>query len=367
MTAIRRLIARGLTFLAGLLSGLPITRSWRLAGLGPVMAFSGAADTSFLTGAAETVKAWAMSVWIELPREIYFSKFMKEGAEDAIIEIKNEVDNKPGDKVTFTLLQKLGNAAITGDNTLEGNEEPMQYYSDSVTVDQNRNAVRVAGKMTESRVAFSLRSGAKSILKTWLAETIDNGMFTGFDAAPTLTLYGGSAVSTVTIDATSKVSPNLFDRGIGKAKKTLPKIWPVRVNGRDLYVILLHTDAAYDLRQDADWKQAQRDANERGFDSNPIFTGALGLWNGALLHEHEKVPISTVYGSGGNQPGANNFFMGRQAGIFAWGARPEWWEKEFDYGNKVGFAIGAIYAFKKAVFNAIDHGFISLRTYRTNL
>lgn len=329
-------------------------------------AIMGGADTSFATGAAETVKRWAARLWIELPREIYFGKFMREDDMNTIIEVKRDLEGQPGDKVNFTLLQKLANAAVTGDSTLEGNEEAMAYFTDAATLDQNRNAVRLVGRMSERRTAFNQRDSAKTILKTWLAETIDNAMFTGFDITPSLVLFGGSASSTATIDATSKVAPNLIDRAVGKAKKTLPKIWPVRVNGRDFYVTLLHTDAAYDLRQDGVWNQSQREAQERSPD-NPIFSGALGFWNGAVVHEHEKIPISTTYGAGANQPGANNFFMGRQAGVFAWGARPEWWEKEFDYGNKVGFAIGAIYAFKKAVFNAIDHGFISLRTFRTNL
>lgn len=365
MTLITRFAVKALTFLSSVLVGLSPRRAWAQAQTGfPLLA--GAVDTVFATGAAETVKRWAAQLWVELSAEIYFGKFMKEGS-DNIIEVKNELDGKPGDKITFTLLRKLDNAAVTGDNTLEGNEEGMDYYSDSVTIDQNRNAVRLIGKMSEKRTAFSQRSGAKTLLKTWLAETIDNAMFTGFDTSPTITIYGGSASSTATIDSSSKLTPSLFDKAVGKAKKTLPKIWPLRAMGRELYVALIHTDVAYDLRQDATYNQAQREANERGFDKNPIFTGALGLWNGTLVHEHEKVPISTTYGPSSNQPGANNFFFGRQAGVFAWGAKPEWWEKEFDYGNKVGFAIGAIYAFKKAVFNSADHGSMSLRTYRTNL
>jgi len=34
----------------------------------------GGADTSFATGATETVKRWAARLWVELPREIYFGE-----------------------------------------------------------------------------------------------------------------------------------------------------------------------------------------------------------------------------------------------------------------------------------------------------
>ncbi len=39
-------------------------------------AIMGGADTSFATGATETVKRWAARLWVELPREIYFGKYM---------------------------------------------------------------------------------------------------------------------------------------------------------------------------------------------------------------------------------------------------------------------------------------------------
>jgi hypothetical protein len=39
-------------------------------------AIMGGADTSFATGATETVKRWAARLWIELPREIYFGKYI---------------------------------------------------------------------------------------------------------------------------------------------------------------------------------------------------------------------------------------------------------------------------------------------------
>lgn len=330
------------------------------------IAFHGYADTTFATGATEAVKRWAARIWLELPREIYFSKFMKENDMNTLIEVKKELESQPGDKITFTFGQKLAGAGVTGDTTLEGSEEALSVFSDSVTVDQKRNAVRLVGRMSESRTAFSQRDLAKTMLRTWLAETIDNDIFTGFAVSATTIIYGGSATSTATVDSTSKFTPALMDKAVAKAKKAAPKIWPVRVGGKDCYVMLVHTDVAYDLRRDPEYNQAAREAAERGMQSNPIYTGALGYWNGCIVHEHEKIPIVTNWGAGSNQPGAQNFFMGRQAGVFAWGARPEWWEKEFDYGNKVGFASGAIYAFKKAVFNSLDKAYIEIRTYRTN-
>ena len=139
----------------------------------------------------------------------------------------------------------------------------------------------------------------------------------------------------------------------------------LKVTGESFFVLVFHTDVAYDLEQDATWHAAQRDGGIRG-DENKIFTGRFGVWRGVVLHAHEKVPVATDGGAGA-VPYASNFFLGQQAGLFAWGRRPFAWEKEFDYGNSPGYAIGAIWGFKKAVFNAQDHSLISLRTARTNL
>lgn len=363
MSYLSRLRSTYALVLAWLAVGSSLLQALQLAvaGLSPVL---GGVDTEVLTGAAETVKRWATKIWLEASKEIYWGKFFGEG-EQSIVQLKTELEKGPGDKVTFTLLRKLAGAGVDDDATLEGNEEALVWYSDSVTLTQKRNAVRLAGRMSERRTAFDQKLGAKTQLKTWLAEVMDTQCFTGFDSAPSVVVYGGDAVSTATIDAADKFTPALIDKAIAKAKKAVPKIWPVRYQGKDYYVVVVHTDIGFDLRRDPEWQQTQREANLQGL-NNPIFTGMLGMWGGAIVHEHEAVPISVTYGAGGNLPGASNMFLGRQAGVMAYGARPEAWEKEFDYKNKVGFAIGAIWKFKKAVFNAADNSYIAIRTYRSN-
>jgi N4-gp56 family major capsid protein len=321
-------------------------------------------QTEFATGATEAVRRWSSKVWAEMPRTIFWGRFMSD-SDQAIIQTKRDLEGVPGETLTFTFSKKLSGAGVAGDDDLEGQEEELQYFSDSVTLQQRRNAVRLKGQLSEKRTAFDQRKDAQSHLKTWLAETIDDYLFTQFDTNPTTVLYGGDAVSTATIEAGDLLTPTLFDRAVAKAKKADPKIWPVSLNGKDHYVVVMHTDSGYDLQRNSEWNQTTRDAGPRG-DGNNIFTGAFGEWRGVVLHEHEKVPVSTTYGALGNIAGASNFFLGMQAGLFAWGKKPEAWTKEFQYGASVGFAIGAIWDFSKAVFDNTDHAFIALRTSRTN-
>jgi N4-gp56 family major capsid protein len=307
-------------------------------GLTPVL---GGTDTDFATGAAETVKRWAARVWIEATRTIYWQQVLKENDENAVISVMTELEKGPGDKITFSLNRKLTGTGIADDNMLEGNEEQLSVYSDSVTLAQRRHAVRLNGRMSERRTAFKQRDLAKRQLKSWLAEYLDDNIFTGMDSSPTTVIYGGAATSTATLTAADKFTPQLISKAIAKAKKASPKIWPIDVGGKKYYVVIVHTDVGFDLKRDAEWQQAQREANTRGMD-NPIFSGALGTIDGAVVHEHEKAPISTTYGAGGNIAGASAGFFGQQAGMLAYGMRPQAWEKEFDYNAKVGFAIGVI-------------------------
>jgi len=122
-------------------------------------------------------------------------------------------------------------------------------------------------------------------------------------------------------------------------------------------VAIVHPYDATNLRQDPVWSQAQRDANIRG-ESNPIFTGALGVWNGIVVHEHEYV-YRTNDGSGSAQV-ARNILCGQQAGVIAWGAPVQWVEKSFDYGNSWGISVGAIFGVIKPIFNSLDYGVMTL-------
>ena len=323
------------------------------------------ADTEFLTGDANTVKRWGAAVWQEAPELIYWGQFMGKDM-NSIIQVKTELESGPGDEVTFTLLRKLSGAGVSGDAVLEGAEEQMNHFTDSVVLDQRRNAVRLKGRLSERRTAFDQRSNAKDVLKSWLAETIDDDIFVQFDTNPSSVVFGAGATSTATILSTSTMTLALIDTAVARAKKAAPKIWPVKVEARDYYVVCMHTDVEYDLRQSTAWLDNHQEAGPREYGTNALFQGGVGIHGGAVLHSHVKVPIATTWGASGNETGASNFFLGRQAGLFAWGSKPEWWEKEFDYNNRVGFAIGAIWDFTKAVFDAADHGFIAIRTYRTN-
>ena len=183
------------------------------------------------------------------------------------------------------------------------------------------------------------------------------------------------------IAATDIITPELISRVRVKAQLANPKIQPVKIDGKNHYVLFIHPWQAFDLKNNATFAQAQREAQQRGND-NPIFTGALGVWDGVIIHEHEYVPhilaaTSTAMNfqaaASGTQfiSGVHVFralLCGQQAAVFAQtGESMSMVEESFDYKNKVGYATGLIGGIQKIAFNNENYGVVHLDTSGTIL
>lgn len=348
------------------------------------------AQTEFGVNHALAVKRWSTSLAVEAEKKSYFKKFI-----GSIIERKTDLEKKAGDKITFGLRMKLRGAGITGDSTLEGNEEALTYYSDSLLIDQLRHAVRSKGKASEQRVPYDMRATAREALATWWAERMDELLFVylsgarGVDSTLTLplsfTAFAGNTVTAPTASTHMKFANGLtkatittadvltlseIDKLVEIAETVDPMIQPIMVDGEKTYVLLIHPYQATDLRTNAStgqWLDIQKAAGARG-NSNPIFSGALGVYNGVAIHVHRNVIRHSDLGSGTNLPGARALFLGAQAGQIAYGqgssnGRFSWKEELFDYGNQLGVAAGAIFGVSKTIFNSADFGVIALDTY----
>ena len=140
---------------------------------------------------------------------------------------------------------------------------------------------------------------------------------------------------------------------------------PIRVDGNDYYVMVIHPEVAYDLFELDEFQQIQREAQVRGND-NPLFKGALGIYNGVVIHSHEGVNTFDN-GGGAAVKGARNLFMGAQAACFAESSDMMWVEKTFDYGNQLGISAAKIYGVDISDYNSKDYGVIQYVSARTDL
>ena len=324
---------------------------------------------------ALNVSRWAKQLAYEVGKEIYFSKFIGDTFESMIVS-KSMPEGK-GKDMTFGMVGYTG-TAVTGDSALESNEQNLTSNEVVVTTSQRRFGVINAGNFDDSKVLYDFRTEALSQLKRQYAEDHDAQLFsaltsTGSNSAYLLAASGGSSYSASDPEASLAATGEIVPGDISKLKKMAMlgttksyKMKPIRVDGKEYYVLLIHPEVAYDLSQDATWLAAQQYANIRGED-NPIFSGALGVWDGVVVHEHEGITTADNMGSGNNVKGARNLFLGAGAACHAKVDDMTWVEKTFDYGNKLGIAAGQIYGVARSAFDSKDYAVMQYVTARTDL
>lgn len=344
------------------------------------------AKTTFSTSDALTKKAWEEKLFRDSVKESYFSKFVSSGA-DTIVTEKSQLSKDKGDEVTIGLRMKLQGSGVTEGQILEGNEEKLSTYSMKLALKQYRHAVRDDGALSRKRAMFEISTESQAALKDWMSEKIDQLHFdelsvgAGATANPSKIFYktGASTFLATGTAATAKSALVAADSKLtlnflsylktwaltGGARSYIP-LRPVKVEGKPYYVLLTHPDAVYDLRASSEFQQAMREAELRG-PSNPLFSGAVAIWDGVVVHAHENCAIATDAGSGSNVPWVKSALLGAQALCVAYGKRPEVVQKTFDYDNEEGYATGVIMGVKKSIFNSLDYGSLGVYLARTNV
>lgn len=353
------------------------------------------AKTTYPVGHALAVQHWSKELAREAISKTYAIRFMGKGM-NVVCQYKEEAKDV-GEKITYGLRMQLTGDGIDGDNTLEGNEEKLTVYNDALWLDQLRHAVRSGGMMSEHRVHHSTRDEAKDGLSDWWSDRIDTAFFNQLGGKVTGTKFSGMQVAVdpiaasdtdhyfmppdtaatteagvVSASASAIFKLNIIDEFVRKAKVISPLIRPINIMGGMYYVAFLHPNQVLDLRTNTDtgqWLDIQKAAMMGGkVTKNPIFTGALGMYNGVVLHESTRVPDGEVTPSAGSLKRA--IFAGAQAACIGFARKNgankySWKEKGFDYDNELGVAAGAIWGLKKSRFNSKDFGSIICPTYCT--
>lgn len=365
------------------------------------------ADTRVATGL--TVEQWDSKYFVEYLTENRYAGEMGTN-EGSIIQVKENLSKKPGDRVNFALVNKLSQDAITGRSVLEGNEEDMASRSFEIAVDRRRNAVRV-DELDEQFSAIALREAAKAVLKEWsLKDTerlisralgrMSNGTASVDMTATDITADGGTVTdawlqnnsdrvwfgNNAYVASSGDLSAGLATLTKGTAAELLttanldamkfialnkanPKIRPIRSekNGRHYFIVYAHPLAFRDLAQSTAIQQAQREVRLE-MENNRLFKGGDLLWNGMIIKEdYDLYDYSTLTGLGDTSTVVPAFLCGAQAIGAAYAKRWTSSEKSFDYGAKRGVSMSAIYGIDKLRFGTgtedrvtpKDHGVVT--------
>jgi N4-gp56 family major capsid protein len=361
------------------------------------------AQTIIGLGDAKSVKRWSGELAVDTAKKGYFSKKFLGTSQNSVIQQKTELESDAGEQISFDLSVQLRGKGITGDDRAEGKQENLRFYTDTVYIDQMRKPVSAGGKMTRKRTLHDLRKVAKDRASDWWAKYMDELMFVylsgargvnedfiedtsfaGFANNPIQApdadhlMYGGSALSKGAVTNADKMSRTVIERAVVKARMMravnpdATSMQPVTIDGEEHFVCVMTEFQAYDLRVSAgtEWLDIQKAAAAAEGKNNPIFKGGLGMINNVILHSHEGVVRFSDYGVGVNLPASRALFMGRQAGVVAFGAaggmRFDWHEEMLDFGNEPVISTSAIFGIKKSRFNGKDFGVLSIDTYAAN-
>lgn len=349
------------------------------------------AATDFAAGSPLAVKLWEKRIIREALKMTKAFGFMGTSS-NSLIQVFEDTEKGAGDQVRVPLRMQLSGRGADETEALEGNEESLLTYYDTLLINEIVHATRNKTTMAQQRVPWSIRSEGANAIRDWYRDRIDTWFFnaiTGNTAqtdvlytgqnsttAPTSAsgntriLYTGGHGSEASISTTNTFNLSLLDAAVEQAKTATPLIRPVMVGSAEYYVAFLHPWQVTAMRTNTStgqWLDIQKAALSGGeIENNPIFTGALGVYNGVVLHDSTRIPAAPT-----NSNVRRAVFCGAQSAAMAFGKgysgeSARYVEDSFDYGRQFGQSVQTIAGIKKMVFNSIDFGTIVLASYATN-
>jgi N4-gp56 family major capsid protein len=362
------------------------------------------ASTSYGVNDSLTVKLWAKELAHEAVKATEIYPLIGQDS-NSVIQEKTEAKKGPGDRITCGLRMQLSGDGFTESEVAEGNGESLTTYADNIFVNELGHVVGVRSENTidAQRVSFDLREEAKDGLVDWWARRISVSFFnqvcgntaTSGTGAPSSAKYTGlnaclapssgrvlrpnsqTTDQAVQGDNTAAMTLAQIDRCVELAKTGgstgLPKIRPIRIEGGEHYVMYIHPSQTTSIRTTTttgQWLDIQKAAMMGGeISNNPIFTGALGMYNNVILRESEQVPFGVHSTSGASQTSTRRaVFLGAQSAGIAFGQNSgenkyRWNEELYDHKRRLEVSAWSIWGLKKFVWNAQDFSTVVVTSY----
>lgn len=347
---------------------------------------------------ASVVQKWDANFFSEYVRDSGFMPYMKSGS-NAVITVKKELSSG-GKTINMPLVTRLTGAGVTGSTALEGAEESLGNYNHPISIAWKRNAVLLTEDQ-EHYTEMDLRRAARDQLTTWAMDGLRTDLIAAmqsiWDGSSAAVAYGSASATNrdlwldrnvdrvqfgstrsnlstsapaggATYDHSASLSNIANTETLSAANVSLlkrlaktadPHIRPMRVEGgREYFVLFVNTLAMRDLKLDSAMATANREARERGVDSNPIFQDGDLIFDGVIIREIPEIPVLT--GVGGSSADVSPVFLcGVQALGIAWGREPTSTTDVRDYGFFHGVGIKEARGVSKLVFNHTDHGMVT--------
>ena len=355
-----------------------------------------------LTG--DQLQTWSRDFWRVARNMSFVNQFAGTGQNALVQRVTELTKSEKGTKANITLLADMTGDGITGDNTLEGNEEALRAYDITIELDQLRFANRIAGRMADQKTVVNFREQSRDALAYAMADRMDQLSFLTLSGVSyTHKTNGGlratsataghelvdlefaSDVSAPTGDRHRRISGTSIAAGDTTAVTATDKlgykhIVELKAYAKDNYIrgirgagndeifhMFVTPQQMANLKLDSDFLANVRNAGVRG-QANSLFSGSASLMvDGVMIHEFRHV-FSTEgatsgtssnagaagykWGADADVSGARALFCGAQALAMADIGLPDIVEDTFDYENQAGISIGKIFGLRKPKYNS---------------
>jgi len=362
------------------------------------------ANTNFASLTSEQLTAWSRDFWRVARNMSFINQFAGSGSNAMVQKISELTKSDKGARAVLTLLADMTGDGVTGDNTLEGNEESLRAYDIVIQLDQLRFANRLAGRLADQKSVVTFREHSRDALAYAIADRIDQLAFLTLSGVaytqknngalrPVYTsgqnlgdLAFNSDITAPTSnrhrrwDATNGLVAGDVTATVAADKLAYNTIVDLKAYAKDNYIrgirsagneetfhLFVTPQVMADIKLDSDFLANVRNAGVRG-PSNSLFAGSTSLMvDGVFIHEFRHVfntsgattGTSSNAGAAGYKWGADAdvngsacLFCGAQSLAMADIGLPEMVEDNFDYGNQNGISIGKIFGLKKPKFNS---------------
>lgn len=377
--------------------------------------------TNFASLTSNQLTAWSRDFWRVARNMSFVNQFAGTGQNAMVQRITELTKSDKGTKAVITLLADMTGDGVTGDNTLEGNEEALRAYDITIELDQLRFANRIAGRLADQKSVVNFRETSRDALAYAMADRMDqlafltlsgvaythknNGALRTTSATTGLELVDlefASDVSAPTTnrhrrwDATNGLVAGDTTAVVAADKMSYECIVNLKAYAKDQYIrgirgqggdevfhLFVTPQQMKALKLDSDFLANVRNAGVRG-PSNSLFAGSSSLMvDGIMVHEFRHVfntagattgtsanagAAGYKWGADADVNGARALFCGAQALAMADIGLPEVVEDTFDYGNQQGISIGKIFGLRKPKYTSDvnssveDFGVIALDT-----
>lgn len=355
------------------------------------------AYTNFAALTSEEKTIWSKQFWKQARNNSFINQFAGTGPNSMVQRITELRKDEKGARAVLTLIKDLEGDGVTGDYTLEGNEETIGTDDIVIKIDQLRNANRHKGRLADQKSIVNFRETSRDVLAYWAADRMDQLAFlalsgvsfakrnNGADrpvlpvgqnfsdleyaadvAAPTDNRHfqwdegTGDFVASSTSDLVAADSITYESLVIAKAMAKDRYMRGIKTGGNEeVFHVFVTPSVMRDLKLDTNYITNVRHAAPRS-SSNQLFAGTTSVMvDGLVIHEFRHVyntkgaASGSKWGSSGTVDGARVLFCGAQSLGMADIGNSMWEEKDFDYGNSPGISIAKMFGYRKPKFESI--------------